>query len=171
VYRSRSQSRLPPGSQDTNSFLGMLVSSLDTSRLHSRGPSTRRGVGKVTHSKKQTTQSLTRGLGPTSHTPWVSVSTCEEGKPPHALVLRLLEAAVEDREGEFSKPMQRYRGTPRVARQNHHVWGHGSVSRGDRCGSWRDRRRTGSDYVSKHTEAARQLPVKLWPHLQARIVP
>jgi hypothetical protein len=33
--------------------------------------------------------------------------------------------------------------------------GRGSVSRGDRRGSWRDRRRTGSDYVSKRTEAAR----------------
>jgi hypothetical protein len=34
--------------------------------------------------------------------------------------------------------------------------GHGSVSREDRCGSWRDRRRTGSDYFGKRTEAARQ---------------
>jgi hypothetical protein len=33
--------------------------------------------------------------------------------------------------------------------------GRGSVSRGDRRGSWRDRRRTGSDYVNKRTEAAR----------------
>jgi hypothetical protein len=49
--------------------------------------------------------------------------------------------------------------------------GRGSVSRGDRCGSWRVRRRTGSDYISKHTKVARQLPVKLWPHLQARILP
>jgi hypothetical protein len=45
--------------------------------------------------------------------------------------------------------------------------GRGSVSRGDRRGSWRVRRRTSSDYVSKHTKAARQSPVKLWPHLQS----
>jgi hypothetical protein len=41
--------------------------------------------------------------------------------------------------------------------------GHGSVSRGDRRGSWRDQRRTGSDYVSKRTKAACQSPIKLWP--------
>jgi hypothetical protein len=43
-----------------------------------------------------------------------------------------------------------------------------SVSRGDRRGSWRDRRRTGNDYVSKRTKAAHQSPIKLWPHLQAQ---
>jgi hypothetical protein len=36
VYRSRSKSRLPPGNWVTNSFLGMLVPSLDTSSLHPR---------------------------------------------------------------------------------------------------------------------------------------
>jgi hypothetical protein len=49
--------------------------------------------------------------------------------------------------------------------------GHGSVSRGDRRGSWRDRGRTGSKYVSERTEAARQSTIQLWPHLQARILP
>jgi hypothetical protein len=39
--------------RDTNSFLGMLVSSLDTTSLHPRGPSTRRGVDKTTHSKNK----------------------------------------------------------------------------------------------------------------------
>jgi hypothetical protein len=29
----------------------------------------------------------------------------------------------------------------------------------------------GLDYDSKRTEAARQSPIKLWPHLQARILP
>jgi hypothetical protein len=51
VCRSRSQLRLPLGGRDTNSFLGVLVSSLDTSSLHPRGPSTRRGIDKTTHSK------------------------------------------------------------------------------------------------------------------------
>jgi hypothetical protein len=58
-----------------------------------------------------------------------------------------------------------------VARQNHQAWGRGSVSRGDRLSSWCDQGRTGSDYVSKRTEAARQSPIKLWPHMQARILP
>jgi hypothetical protein len=49
--------------------------------------------------------------------------------------------------------------------------GRGSVSRGYRRGNWRDRRRTGSDYVSERTEAAHQLPTRLWPHQQARILP
>jgi hypothetical protein len=43
--------------------------------------------------------------------------------------------------------------------------GRGSVSRGDRRGSWRHQRRSGRDYVSERTEAARQSPTKLWPHL------
>jgi hypothetical protein len=49
--------------------------------------------------------------------------------------------------------------------------GHGSVSRGDMRGGWRDRRRTGSDYISKRTKATCQSLIKLWPHLQARILP
>jgi hypothetical protein len=48
---------------------------------------------------------------------------------------------------------------------------HGSVSHGDKRGSWRDRRQTGSNYDSKRTEAVCQSSVKLWPHLQARILP
>jgi hypothetical protein len=55
------------------------------------------------------------GGGPTSHPPWATVPGCREVEPPLAPVPRLLETAVEDREGEFSKPMQRYQGTPRVA--------------------------------------------------------
>jgi hypothetical protein len=49
--------------------------------------------------------------------------------------------------------------------------GRRSVSRGDRRGSWCDRRRTDSDYVSKRTEAAHLSPVKLLPHPQARTLP
>jgi hypothetical protein len=49
--------------------------------------------------------------------------------------------------------------------------GRGSVSRGDRHDSWRDRRWTSSNYVSKRTEAACLSPIKLWPHLQARFLP
>jgi hypothetical protein len=49
--------------------------------------------------------------------------------------------------------------------------GHGSVSRGDRRGSWRDQGRTGSNYASERTEAAHHSTIQLWPHLQARILP
>jgi hypothetical protein len=49
----RAQSRLPPGGRDTNSFLGMLVSSLDTSSLHPRGAGIKREVDKTTHSKNK----------------------------------------------------------------------------------------------------------------------
>jgi hypothetical protein len=40
--------------------------------------------------------------------------------------------------------------------------GRRSISRGDKCGSWRDRRWTSSDYVSKRTEAAHQSPTRLF---------
>jgi hypothetical protein len=75
------------------------------------------------HRKKQTARSLARGPRPTSHTPWTTAPGCGEGESPLAPVPRLLGAATEDREGEFSKPMQWYRGASRVARRNHHAWG------------------------------------------------
>jgi hypothetical protein len=49
--------------------------------------------------------------------------------------------------------------------------GHGSVSRGDRRGSWRGQGRAGSNYASDRTEAEHQSTIQLWPHLQARILP
>jgi hypothetical protein len=63
------------------------------------------------------------GPGPTCHTPWASVPRYRKSEPPLEQVLRLLGATAEDREGEFLKPMQRYRGASRMARQNHHAWG------------------------------------------------
>jgi hypothetical protein len=51
-----------------------------------------------------------------SHPPWAPVPGCREVEPPLAPVPRLLGAAVEDKEGEISKPRQRYRGILRVAR-------------------------------------------------------
>jgi hypothetical protein len=38
-----------------------------------------------------------------------------------------------------------------MTRWNRQTWGCGSVSRGDRCGSWHDRGRTNSAYVTSHT--------------------
>jgi hypothetical protein len=71
---------------------------------------------------------------------------------------------------KFSKPMQRYRGTPRVAQQIK-CGGHRSVGRGDRRDCWRNRGRTGSNYDNERAEAVSQSPIKLWPHLQAHSLP
>jgi hypothetical protein len=49
--------------------------------------------------------------------------------------------------------------------------GHGSVSCGDRRGSQRDQWRTDSNCTNGRTEATSQSLAKLWPHLQARILP
>jgi hypothetical protein len=45
---------------------------------------------------------------------------------------------------------------------------HVSVSRGDRRDSWREQ---ATIYDSKRAEAVCQLPIKLWPHLQAHSSP
>jgi hypothetical protein len=111
------------------------------------------------------------GLGPTSHTPWASVSECRKSEPPLVPLLCLLGAATEDKKGEFLNRCRNIEAPRAWPGETIRRGGHGSVSRRDRCGSWRDRRRTGGDYVSKRTEAARQSPIKLWPYLQARILP
>jgi hypothetical protein len=38
-----------------------------------------------------------------------------------------------------------------MTRWNRQTWGRGSVSRGDRCGSWHDQGRTNDTYVTSHT--------------------
>jgi hypothetical protein len=38
-----------------------------------------------------------------------------------------------------------------MTRWNCQTWGRGSVSRGDRCGSWYDRGQTNGVYVASHT--------------------
>jgi hypothetical protein len=101
-------------------------------------------------------QSMTWGLGPTSHTPWAPVPRCREVEPSLTPALCRLGAAAEDREGNFSNQCSGI-GAPRAwPGETIMRGGRGSVSRGDRRGSWHDRRRTGSDYVSRRTEAARQ---------------
>jgi hypothetical protein len=49
--------------------------------------------------------------------------------------------------------------------------GHGPVSREGRHGSRRDHSRAGSNYINGCAGAASRSPVKLWPRLQARILP
>jgi hypothetical protein len=106
-----------------------------------------------------------------SHTPRISVFQYRKSEPPLTLVPRLLGAVAEDREGNFSNQCSGIEA-PRAWPGETIMRGvHGSVSRGDKHGSWRDRRRTGSDYVSKRVEAAHQSPTRLWPHLQARFLP
>jgi hypothetical protein len=89
---------------------------------------------------KAAAQPMTRGPGPTSHPPWAPVPGCRKVEPSLVPVPRLLGAATEDKEGEFSKLMQRYRGTPRVAQTNHQVRRPRVSQPWDTRGSWRDRR-------------------------------
>jgi hypothetical protein len=49
--------------------------------------------------------------------------------------------------------------------------GHGPVSRGNRHGSWHSHRRAVSNCNNKRAGAAVQPPIRLWSHLQARILP
>jgi hypothetical protein len=110
-------------------------------------------------------------LSPTSHTPWVSVPRCREGESPHAPVVRFLGVAAEDREGDFLNQCSGIEAPRAWLSETVRRGSHGSVSRGDRHDSRRARRRIGSDYVSKRMEAARQSLIKLWPHLQAHVLP
>jgi hypothetical protein len=114
---------------------------------------------------------MTWGARATSHTPWASIPECRKTELPLAPVLRLLGTAAEDKEGEFLNQRSGIEAPRAWSGETIRRGGRGSVSRGDRHGSWRDRRWDGDDYVSKHTEAVRQSPIKLWPHLQARILP
>jgi hypothetical protein len=91
--------------------------------------------------------------------------------PLLAPVLRLLGAATEDEEVKFSKPMQRLEAPRAWPNKAIKCEGHGSVSRGDRCGSRRDQGRTGSNYTNRRAKTAIQSPIKLWPHMEARILP
>jgi hypothetical protein len=130
-----------------------------------------RHCGKSRPTRTKAAQSVTRGPRPTSRTPWASVPGCRKSEPPLAPVLRLLGAAAEEREGDFLNQCSGIEAPHAWPRKTIKGGGHRSVSRRDRHGRWRDQRRIGGDYVSKHTEAARQSPVKLWPHLQARTLP
>jgi hypothetical protein len=92
-----------------------------------------------------------QGPGPTSHPPRVIVPGCREVKLPLALMPRLLGTAVEDGEVKFSKLMQQNQGTLRVTQRNSQI--------------------RKSQVDSGRARAAWQLPIKLWPHLQARSLP
>jgi hypothetical protein len=72
---------------------------------------------------------------------------------------------------EKLKPMQHLEAPRAWPNKSSKCGGHGSVSRGGRRGSRRDQGRTGSNYTNGQAKAANQSPAKLWPNLQARILP
>jgi hypothetical protein len=121
---------------------------------------------------------MTRGPGSTSHTVCVPDFRCGKSEPPHAPVVRFLGAAAEDKR-YFFKPMQRQQGAPCVAQRNHQAWGPVgqsaagvdmavSVTEGGlTVGASADTLKRRANHQSGHVEAK----YKLWPHLQARILP
>jgi hypothetical protein len=111
------------------------------------------------------------GPRPTNHPPRASVPGYREVEPSLATVLCSLSTAAEGEKAIFQNQCSGIEAPRTWPNKTIKCGSHGSVSRGDMRGSWRDRRRVGSDYVSKRTEAARQSSIKLWPHLQARILP
>jgi hypothetical protein len=106
-----------------------------------------------------------------SHPPWAPVPEYREVEPPLAPVPHLLGTATEDGEVKFSKLMQRLEAPRAWPNKAIKCGGHGSVSRGDRRGSRSDQGWTGSNCTSGRAKAANQSSDKLWPHLQARILP
>jgi hypothetical protein len=71
----------------------------------------------------------------------------------------------------FQKPMQRLEAPRAWPNKGIKYEGHMPVSHGGRRGSRRDHRRAGSNCINGRAGAESQSPVKLWPHLQARILP
>jgi hypothetical protein len=105
------------------------------------------------------------------HPSWVPVPEYGEVAPPLAPVPHLLGAAAEDREVKFSKQMQRHEAPRAWPDKAIKCGGNRSVSRGDRRDSRHDHGRTGSNCINGRAETVSQSPIKLWPHLQARILP
>jgi hypothetical protein len=70
----------------------------------------------------------------------------------------------------FSEPVQRLEAPRAWPNNNIKYDDHGPVSRGNMRSSRHDHRRAGSNYINRRTGAAGQLPFRLWPHLQTRIL-
>jgi hypothetical protein len=84
---------------------------------------------------------------------------------PHEVAL--LQQQQEDK---YSKPMQRLEAPRTWPNKDIKYGGHGPVSRGGRRGSRRDHRRAGSNCINECVGVASRSLVKLWPHLQTRIL-
>jgi hypothetical protein len=116
-------------------------------------------------------KSLTWGPGPMSHTPWASVPGCRKVEPPLASVLHLLEAAAENGEGEFLNQRNGIEAPRAWPGETIRHRGHGSVNHGTdvAVGVTED----GLAVITSASTRKRRAksPIRLWPHLQARILP
>jgi hypothetical protein len=70
----------------------------------------------------------------------------------------------------FSEPVQRLEAPRTCPNSDIKYEGHGPVSRGNRRSSRHDHRRAGSNCINRCAGAAGQPPIRLWPHLQTRIL-
>jgi hypothetical protein len=70
----------------------------------------------------------------------------------------------------FSEPVQRLEAPHAWPNSDIKYEGHGPVSRGNRRSSRHDHRRADSNYINRCAGAAGQPPIRLWPHLQTRIL-
>jgi hypothetical protein len=68
-------------------------------------------------------QSMTRGLMPTSHTPWASVPRYRKSRTAARASTAPPRGRSRRQRRWIFEPRQRYRGASRVARRNHHAWG------------------------------------------------
>jgi hypothetical protein len=97
---------------------------------------------------------------------------CAEKSHRHSRQYRAFSRPLQKAEEiKFSKPMQRLEAPRTWPNEGIECEGHGPVSRGDRRGSRRDHGLADSNCINGRTGAASQSPVKLWPHLQAHILP
>ena len=71
----------------------------------------------------------------------------------------------------FSEPVQRLEAPRAWPNSDIKYEGHGPVNRGNKRGSRHDHRQAGSNCVNRRAGAAGQPLIRLWPHLQARILP
>jgi hypothetical protein len=71
----------------------------------------------------------------------------------------------------FSEPVQQLEVPRAWPNSDIKYDGHGPVSRGNRRGRRHDQRRADSNCVNERTGAAGQPQIRLWPNLQARILP
>jgi hypothetical protein len=70
----------------------------------------------------------------------------------------------------FSEPVQRLKAPHAWPNSDIKYESHGPVSHGNRRSSRHDHRRADSNYINRRAGAVGQPPIKLWPHLQTRIL-
>jgi hypothetical protein len=94
-----------------------------------------------------------------------------KNRMPLAPMPRPLGAVAEDCQDKFSEPVQRLEAPHAWPNSDIKYKGHGPVSHGNGRGSRCSHRRAGSNCINRRAGAAGQSPIRLWPHLQARILP